>query len=137
MEYSQLGSRFLITNFALYCLLEVWNIVYHAFSVFVETDIHKKNRDWSSPPLPSVTFFTSTRKTETGPPLPFPPSRFLHRTILYYTVLYCTILYYTVLYCTILYYTVLPVSSFLSQSPKVYLLRDAHGRDEDECRHTL
>ena len=48
--------------------------------------IQEKNRAWSSPsllpspPLPSVTFFTS-----------------------YCTVLYCTILYYTVLYCTILY----------------------------------
>ena len=45
----------------------------------------------------------STRKTETGPPLPSPP---LLRHVLY-IVLYCTILYYTVLYCTILYYTVL------------------------------
>ena len=43
---------------------------------------------------------SSTRKTETGPPLPFPPSRFLHRTVLYYTVLYCTVLYYVL--CTVL-----------------------------------
>ena len=64
----------------------------------------------------------STRKTETGPPLPSPSLCHvfyivLYCTILYYTVLYCTILYYTVLYCTILYYTVLYCTILYSQSP--------------------
>ena len=63
--------------------------------------------------------YKSTRKTETGPPLPFPslpffpPSRFFTS---YCTVLYCTILYYTVLYCLQSPVSSLPVSKSLFAS---------------------
>ena len=72
-------------------------------------------------------------QTEPGPP-PFPPLLPSSVTFFtsYCTVLYCSILYYTVLYCTVLYCTVSSFYTVLSQSLKIYLLRDAQEQDKNE-----